>query len=234
MNSSGTTIQIQADDGGTFAAYLAPPPAAPGPALVLVQEIFGITDWIRETADMFAAEGYVVAAPDMFWRLEPNFVADHDVPEQRRQGLAYRGEIDHGKGVSDIDALLRHLCGLPACNGRKAVFGFCLGGTFAYLSSTRLEIDKAVSYYGTQIHEFLDEGKNIGCPLMMHMGEHDDAFPVEDRNRIHAALIGIPHVSIYMYDAGHAFCNTHRPSHYVAEEARKAHERTLTFFGSLK
>ncbi|CAN0507406.1 unnamed protein product, partial [Discosporangium mesarthrocarpum] len=99
----GQTIDIQAADGsGAFSTYLTGPADGAAPAIALLHEIYGVTEWVTETADLFAERGYTVAAPDMFWRLEPNFTADHRDSTSRDKGLRYRGLIDRDKAVDDI------------------------------------------------------------------------------------------------------------------------------------
>ena len=155
----GERIKLTASDGsGEFGAYLSPLPAKPGPGIVMLHEILGITPWIEEVADQFAARGYCVAAPDMFWRLEPNFVADYRIPEQREKGLQFRGEINHDKAVEDIVTAIENLQARLECNGKIGVIGFCMGGTLTYLSAARLKPDAAVVYYGTEVQFFLKKG----------------------------------------------------------------------------
>lgn len=230
---SGEMIKVTAKDGGSFDAYLAKPSSGTGPGVVMIQEIFGISPWIKKIADTFAEQGYVVCAPDMFWRFDPNFVANPAVPEEFQKAFSYLGKINHDTAVDDIEAAGDALKAMPECNGKIGVTGFCMGGTLVYLAAARLEIDAAVAYYGTQVHEYLDEGKNVSCPIIFHMGEHDETFSVEDRNKIHAALIGKPNVAIYMYDAGHAFANSDNPAHHDADAAATAHQRTFELLGGL-
>ncbi|MBT4590331.1 MAG: dienelactone hydrolase family protein [Rhodospirillaceae bacterium] len=232
---SGAMINIAAKEGGSFEAYCAKPAGGSGPGIVMVQEIFGITDWIKQMAERFAEQEYLVIAPDMFWRMDPGFVADPSKPEELEQAFGYLQTVDHEKAVDDIDAALEALKTMPECNGKVGVTGFCLGGTFTYLAAARLNIDGAVAYYGTQIHEYLDEGKQVTCPLQIHMGELDDTFSVEDRNKIHGALIGKPNIAIYMYDdAGHAFANSDRLDAHNLAAAEAAHERSFRLFDKLK
>ena len=77
---SGAMINIAAKEGGSFEAYCAKPAGGSGPGIVMVQEIFGITDWIKQMAERFAEQEYLVIAPDMFWRMDPGFVADPSKP----------------------------------------------------------------------------------------------------------------------------------------------------------
>ena len=229
------SISIPATDGsGAFDTYLTGPSDGNAPAIVLLHEIYGVTGWVTETADFFAERGYTVAAPDMFWRLEPNFTADHRDSTSRDKGLRYRGMIDRDKAVEDIAALIGHLKTRPGFNGRIGVTGFCMGGTLTYLAATRLKIDAAVAYYGTQIHEHLDEAANISCPTMLHMGGRDDHVPEALAKTIRDALSGVPGVTIHRYDAGHAFCNTHREDHYQKEPSDLSHARTFGMFDRLR
>ncbi|MAI49343.1 MAG: hypothetical protein CMM16_02105 [Rhodospirillaceae bacterium] len=229
------TISIAATDGsGSFETYLTGPTNAQAPAILLLHEIYGVTDWVTETADLFAEHGYRVAAPEIFWRLEPGFTADHRDPRSRDKGLGYRGMVDRDKAVDDISALIAHLKSAPGCNGKIAVTGFCMGGTLTYLAATRLKIDAAVAYYGTQIHEHLDEVSNISCPMVLHMGDKDDHVPEELAIKIRDAHAGQPDVTIHRYDAGHAFCNTHRNDHYQKEHSDLAHARTCELFDQLR
>ncbi len=220
-------------DGDDFGAYVAMPPSGSGPGIVLLHEIFGVTGWIKDTADLFAAQGYCVAAPEMFWRLERNFAGDFWVPEQRQKGFEFRGQVDHDKAISDIAATIAHLKSLPECNGKIGVTGFCTGGTMTYLSAARLEIDAAVAYYGTQIHEFLDEGQNIKCPTILHAGTSDEHVSLELLGDIKKALEPNPNITIHEYDAGHAFANTERETHFVTEATETAHARSFELFNGL-
>ena len=231
----GQKIKIAASDGsGAFDAYLALPARPPAPGIVMLHEIFGVTGWIRETADMFAAHGYCVAAPDMFWRMQPNFEGDFNSAADTGRGRDLKARLDHAKSVEDMEAVIAHLKALPQCNGRIGVTGFCTGGTMAYLAAARLRIDAAAPYYGTQIHEFLDEGKNIGCPTIFHMGEKDDRVPAGLPAALREAVAGAPDVTIHTYDAGHAFAHTRRPDYHAPEATRLAHARTFALFDRLR
>ena len=231
---SGQQIKVSASDGGDFDAYLALPAEPSAPGIIMLHEIFGVTDWIRKTADLFAEQGYCVAAPDMFWRLEPNFVADFRDPAQREQGILHKQAIDHDKAMDDIAAVMSSLKSMPECNGKIGVTGFCTGGTLAYLAACHLDVDAAAAYYGTQIHEFLGEGKNITCPTIFHMGDKDDHVPRDLPELVRAAVAGVPKISIYSYDAGHAFAHTERLDHYSEDASLTAHARTFALFDELR
>lgn len=234
---TGQRIKIPASDGsGDFGAYLAPLPAKPSPGIVMLHEILGITDWIAEVSDLFAGRGYCVIAPDMFWRLEPGFVADFRIPEQRDKGFRFRGEIDHNKAVEDIAAAIENLKMRPECNGKVAVAGYCMGGTLTYLSATRLNPDAAIVYYGTEVHRFLEEGRDISCPAIFHAGDHDHHVPLALLNKIRGALEDLPGVTFHIYNAGHAFANSHKPEEagYSPGLTEAAHARSFDLLETLR
>jgi carboxymethylenebutenolidase len=229
-------IRIDASDGsGAFDAYLAIPAATPAPGVIMLHEIFGVTDWIRETADMFAARGFLVAAPDMFWRMQPNFAGDFNDAAQTEQGRRYKAMLDHAKAVEDMAAVIAMLRAMPECNGKVGATGFCTGGTMAYMAATRLDVDAAAPYYGTQIHEFLDEARGISCPAIFHCGRDDDRVPADTPERIAKAVAGLADVTVHIYDgAGHAFAHIHRPDLHAPDATHRAHARTFELFDALR
>jgi carboxymethylenebutenolidase len=108
--------------------------------------------------------------------------------------------------------------------GKKVgVIGYCLGGTVAWLSATRLRPDAAVGYYGGRIVSYADE--SLSAPVMLHFGRLDKHIPKEEVDRVQAAH---PDVKIFWYDAGHAF-NTNPRSSYEPNSAQLARERSLAF-----
>lgn len=230
---AGSWIRISAADGGTFEGYLSVPASGSGPGLVMVQEIFGVNPSIRHLADLFAAEGYTVLAPDFFWRLQPRVELAFDEAGMKRAQELHKA-FDYEQGVRDLGAAVEALRKQPQCKGPVAVSGYCLGGTFAYLAATRLPVDGAVAYYGTRIHNYLEEAGKVRCPLLLHFGELDHAVPPEALAKIRAALGQKPNVRLHTYPgAKHAFANPMRPANYDAASAKLANERTFAFLRSL-
>ncbi len=125
--SRGRSIEIRAADGGAFAGYLSLPPAGSGPGLVILQEIFGVNEHIRAVADRYAEEGYVVLAPDLFWRLKPGLELGF-TPDQVRTAREYGQRFDTDQGVKDIGAAIETLRAHPACKGKVGAIGYCMGG----------------------------------------------------------------------------------------------------------
>src|SRR6266852_1458882 len=141
---AGKTIPIRTGDGGTFSGYLATPSSGSGPGLLLLQEIFGVNHHIRALADLYAEEGYVVLAPDLFWRIKPGIELGYS-DEDFKTALDYYGRFDADQAIGDAGDALKTLRANAACNGKAGALGFCLGGKLAYLAAARLPVDAAVS-----------------------------------------------------------------------------------------
>jgi carboxymethylenebutenolidase len=225
-----TDVTVRAADGGSFGAYLATPKSGKGPGILLIQEIFGVNRVMRDLADGFAAQGYAVLCPDIFWRQEPGIqITDKTDAEWQKAFSLYKG-FNEAKGADDLKATLAHLRKLPACTGKVGSVGYCLGGKLAYLMATRSDADCSVSYYGVAIDAALDEAKNIKKPLLMHMAEKDQFVPAQAQEKIKAALKGNPHVAIHVYPGmDHAFARV-GGQHYNKAAADLANSRTAAFF----
>ena len=222
-------VTIKSFDGGEFDAYLALPAGGYGPGIVVIQEIFGVNDYIRSVADWYAAHGFVALAPDLFWRLQRG-VQLTDRGDDWNKAIAFYQAIDEDKAVEDSAAALDFLRHHIACTGRAGAVGFCMGGNLAYLLSVRFKPDCAVGYYGVSIEKTLDEAKNLNQPLMLHVAGNDKFCPPEAQRQIHVALDSNPLVTIHDYPGQeHAFG---RPDgeHYNAAAAELANLRTLEFF----
>jgi carboxymethylenebutenolidase len=226
-------LMIDSGDGGRFSAYLARPSAAKALGVVMLQEIFGVTPSLRAMADRFARQGFLVAVPDLFWRIQPEVELQYSGAD-RQKAHDYLARFDTDLGVADVGATVNALRQMAECDGRIAVAGYCLGGTLAYLSACRLEISGAASYYGTDIHNRLDEARKLKCPLLLHFAENDHLMQDEDVERIGAALKGLP-ATLHVYpDVGHAFCrDAEAKERHVRSQADKANARTFDFLGRL-
>lgn len=224
-------VQIVAQDGGTFDGFLYFAPTVPAPGIVMIPEIFGVNQPLREIARRYAEQGYVVLALDIFWRLERNIDLDYDELGYKK-AFAYHAAFDYDTGVADMQAGIDLLRARPECSGTVGVVGFCLGGTMAYLAAARSDAEAAVGYYGTRIQNFLDDAKNIERPLILHFGETDHTTPPELMAQILPAVEPNPNVKTYVYDgAGHAFANHRRPDTYRDQATKLADSRTFAFFG---
>ncbi|MCH8858581.1 MAG: dienelactone hydrolase family protein [Proteobacteria bacterium] len=226
---TGQRITLQSNDG-TFGAYLAAPSLGRGPGIVIIQEIFGINEFVRAVADHFAAHGYFALAPDLFWRLEPGIELTDQTEEHWKKAFSLMQAFDIDKGVSDIQTAITHLRGVQGCTGKVGAVGYCLGGQLAYLAASRTDADASVGYYGVYIQNRLDEAKAIKKPLLLHIAEKDQFTPADAQKQILDALQGHPQITIHSYpQMDHAFA---RPSgeHYDKACAELANTRTDTFF----
>jgi len=226
---AGRYITVKAKDGGNFKAYLATPAKGSGPGIVLLQEIFGINAYIRSVADYYAEEGYVVLAPDLFWRIEPGIELGF-TDADRQKAFAYREKFDVDKSVEDIGATIAALKGLPECKGKIGAIGFCLGGLLAYLSASRLGVDCAVSYYGVGIERALNEASKIRCPMVFHIAEKDKYTPPEVVDAIKKSFAERPEIEVYVYPGvDHAFSRK-GGNNFDKPAAMMAHSRSIALF----
>jgi carboxymethylenebutenolidase len=226
---AGRTITVSAKGGGSFRAYLAMPEKGSGPGIVLLQEIFGINAYIRGVADYYAEEGYVVLAPDLFWRIEPGIELGFTGADRER-AFELLGKFDIGLAVEDIAATVSALRTLPECKGKVGVLGFCLGGLLAYLAAAHARVDCAVSYYGVGIEKRLGEAAKAKCPMVFHMGALDKSTPPEVVEAIRGAFKERSDVEVYVYPgADHAFARK-AGDHYDKPAAMMAHTRSIALF----
>ncbi|KQX86732.1 dienelactone hydrolase family protein [Variovorax sp. Root473] len=226
--SSSQDIRVQAADGsGSFGAYLALPRGGTGPGLVLAQEIFGVNKTMRDVADYYAEEGYVVLVPDLFWRQQPDVQLGYTPDDWQRAFALYQG-FDEALGMQDMQAAITALRQRPEVPGGKVgVLGFCLGGKLAYLAACRTDADVAVGYYGVGIDAALDEADRIRCKLALHVAELDGFCPPEARDRIVQTLRGRPNVEVHVYPGvDHAFARV-GGEHFHRASALMAHERSV-------
>jgi carboxymethylenebutenolidase len=215
---------------GTFSSYLALPRARPAPAVVVIQEIFGINEDMRTTCDRLASSGYMAICPDLYWRLEPNVSLTDKTPEEWDKAMRLLNAFDVDAGLRDLAATLDAARQLPGASGAVGVVGYCLGGRLAYLVAARTDATACISYYGVGIDDHLDEKAKIRNPLLMHIAEQDEFVPPAARETIVAALHDLRGVEIHTYPGcNHAFARNNGV-HYNAAAADVANSRTADFF----
>ena len=225
-----TEVTIRAADGGSFKAYLATPKSGKGPGILLIQEIFGVNKVMRDLADGYAAQGYVVMCPDIFWRQEPGVdITDQTKAEWDKAFKLFQG-FNVDKGVDDLKATSAALRSHAACTGKVGSVGYCLGGKLAYLMATRSDSDADVGYYGVGIQDLLGEAKSIKKPLLLHVANKDGFVPPEAQAKVKAALKANSQVTINDYpEQDHAFARV-GGEHYDKAAADLANKRTADFF----
>lgn len=210
--------ELTALDGHKLDCWIEPAKGERRGGLVIVQEIFGVTEQLKGVAARYADKGYEVAIPALFDRKEKGAVFPFDQPAPGRDMMM---ASDLAESMMDIDAAVQ---ALAANGGKVAVMGFCWGGGLALRAAQKLDIACAVAFYGTRLQQYLDSP--LKAPLLAHFGKTDDHSPPEVISQVQEYL---PEIETHLYDAGHAFANDARPAAYVRDAAELAHERTEAF-----
>jgi carboxymethylenebutenolidase len=228
---SVTTQWIEIDSAdGKFGAYLAIPHTRKGPGIVLIQEIFGVNEHIRSVAEQYAADGYLVIAPDLFWRNGHRIELGYDEAGWKR-AVELMNATDVGKAQTDIELAIDALKAQPGLDGGIASIGYCFGGLLSYHTAANGLVDVAIAYYGGGIQNQLDRADEIEVPLLMHFGEQDSHIPLEAVEKIAERFDTNDYVEIVVYpEAEHGFNCSHRDS-YNQRAAAEAHGNTLIFLG---
>ncbi|PMQ04610.1 Carboxymethylenebutenolidase [Dyella sp. AD56] len=221
-------VTIKGRDG-EFAAYVAQPKALPAPAIVVLQELFGVNADIRATCDELAEQGFLAVAPDLFWRLEPGLSLSVTSEEDWQHGLRLYQAYDRDAGVRDVEDTIKAVSGFPECDGKVGILGYCLGALMVFLTAARSDVDAAVAYHGGDTDKYLGESGGLRAPLLMHLGEEDEFIPKSAQAAIKQALASKPNATIYSYPGQrHAF-SRHGGAHYDPAAASLAHTRTYQF-----
>lgn len=221
--------KIQTTDG-TFDAYVAKPESGKGPAVLVIQEIFGVNQVMRDIADGYAEAGYFAIAPDLFWRIEPNIQLTDKSEAEWKKAFDLFGKFQIDPGVKDIAATIAHVRKMAGVTGKVGAVGYCLGGLLAYLTAARTDVDAAVGYYGVNIQNFLGEAGNIKKPLLLHIAEKDQFVPPEAQSAVKDGLKGNAAITIHTYDGqDHAFARV-GGEHFNKASADLANSRTTEFF----
>ncbi|SEP75762.1 carboxymethylenebutenolidase [Devosia sp. YR412] len=219
----GERTTITASDGFTLNAYVAKPEGKPRGAVVLIQEVWGLNDWIRSEVDRYASEGFLTVAPAMFDRVEFGYESNNYGPEQ----FAVIGELmkkfDHKTALLDVAAAI----GKASEGGKVGITGYCFGGAVSWRAAAHegMGLSAASGYYGGGVPNYVELAPRI--PTEMHFGDQDSGIPLE---QIEALKARHPEADIYTYPAGHGFCNSGRPASFNAAACEKAQARTLAFF----
>lgn len=225
----GTTVSFTRPDGTSVQGYLAEPAdAANAPAIVVIQEWWGLNDQIRGVADRLATAGYQALVPDLY----------------RGKSTVEAEEAHHlMDGLNFGDAASQDIRGavqfMKKRTSKVGVTGFCMGGALTLLALTQSpEIDAGVVWYGCPPLEYIDAGK-IKAPVMGHWGTQDQFFTIETvallEDKLKAAGV---HAEFHRYLAHHAFANETAvgprripATQFDAVWAQQAWDRTLRFFG---
>ena len=219
----GNMIQYQRNSQKVGAYLATPPGVGPFPAVIVIQEWWGLNTHIRDIADRFARERYVALAPDLY---------HGKVTDDPNEAGKLMGALNRDEAIKDLIGGIQYLKSQKTVRGdRIGVIGFCMGGPFALLLPCKTkEIKAAAPYYG----EVPDEAtlRELACPVLYIYGDADFWITREDVRRLEGALkkFNKPgEVKIYP-GAPHAFFNDSRKDVYRTTEAQDAWRRTLDFF----
>lgn len=205
-------ISIPAAQGQSFDGYLSMPPTGKGPGLVLIQEIFGVNEHIRAVADQYAADGYCVLAPDMFWRNEKRLELNYDSAGFEK-GLGLLGTLDLELAAKDLKAAVDVLRKHAGCTGQVGSIGYCMGGLLSFIAAAEAGVDSAVCYYGGGIHQHLSKAKKIKCPVLFHFAQNDSYIPAPAVSAVKKAMSGRKNVRLIVHPGvDHGFNCWRRPA----------------------
>jgi carboxymethylenebutenolidase len=214
---------------GEFAAYITRPTALPAPAVVVLQELFGVNADIRKTCDELAEQGFIAVAPDLFWRQEPGVDLSVTSEPDWQHGLRLYQAYDRDAGAKDVKDTVNIVAKLPDCTGKVAVLGYCLGALMTFLTAVRYGVEAAVAYHGGDTEKYLGEVDGLHAPLLMHLAEEDEFISKPAQAEIKAALARKPNATVHSYPGqNHAFAR-HNGRHYNAAAAALANRRTSEF-----
>jgi carboxymethylenebutenolidase len=237
--------QVMELDGGELSAYVAQPPETVRGSVVVIHEIWGLVDHIRDVADRLAQQGYVAAAPDLLsgigispdvgeelHRIRATGGAEEQTKFQPmlREKLAPMQSPEFAKSaISSLRRVVDYLAGQEGVDGRIGVLGFCFGGSYSFaLAAADPRIRVAVPFYG-EPPQLADVGK-IACPVLAFYGERDTRL-TDKLPQVSEAMLaaGVDFTSEVYPGVGHAFFNDTNPHTYDAGVATDAWTRTLAF-----
>jgi len=200
------SITIKSTDGsGSFDAYVAEPKDKPAGVVVLIQEIFGVNQAMRDTAAWVADLGFIAVCPDLFWRIEPGIdITDKTEAEWKRAFELFQA-FDQAKGIEDLKATVAAARSLPGANGKVGTMGYCLGGRLAFMMAEQSDADVNISYYGVGLDGLVGDLGKVTKPLIVHIADKDEFFPAEGRQKTADACRGHAQARTYNYPADHAF-----------------------------
>jgi carboxymethylenebutenolidase len=200
-------ITIKASDGsGSFSAYLVEPKTNPTGVVVLIQEIFGVNQAMRDTAAWVADMGFLAVCPDLFWRIQPGIDITDKTEAEWKQAFELFNNFDQAKGIEDLTATVAAARTLTGANGRVGTMGYCLGGRLAFMMAEQSDADVNISYYGVGLDNLLGDLAKVTKPLVVHIADKDEFFPPEGRAKVIEAVKGRKQIACYAYPhADHAF-----------------------------
>lgn len=231
---SGKDIRIPSRDGGAFDCYVAAPAGAGKvPAVVLASAIHGVDADLRAIADEFAAQGYLAAAPDLFWRTEAPGPLGRDDPRLKPRGQPRLERIRAGE--ADMADTLAEVKRHPRSNGRAMAMGFCYGGPFAVLGPARLGYDAGIGCHSSQMGDYLGAFDGLDKPVCLLWGDRDDWAPPELLASYRALAARNPRLELHVFPGIlHGFMMPGAPAAYDAKTRAFSMGRALALLQGLR
>lgn len=221
--------KIKSHDGKEFGAYLARANKPKAPAIVVIQEIFGVNSGLVQMADEWAKLGYHALVPDLFWRMAPGVEMSDKTDAEWQKAFGFYQKFDRQNGLKDLISTLNVARKMDGVSGKTASIGFCLGGLLAFQMAVHSDADCNVSYYGGGIEDELAGIPQIRRPLLMHLAGNDEYQPRQAQEKITRAALANSRIQVHLYPAvQHAFARVNG-IHFNADAARLAGQRTQEF-----
>ena len=224
-------VEIPVSDGTTMSGHLVIPEGDERrPGILILQEIFGVNEHIKDVAARYAREGYVTFAPDLFHRQVPDHIGSYeDVPASIQLAMKYQGE----QSEADVRAAAEYLRNHPAVNGRIGCLGFCMGGRLAFVANGVAKLDAAISFYGNPAPDKLSYAENLSGPMLFIWAGKDSYIPRTAQIMTTDKLreLGKPYVNVEFSEQNHGFFCDAR-SDYHAGAARQAWALTVAFLAT--
>jgi carboxymethylenebutenolidase len=222
------TITIKVSDGSEMRAYAARPEKAAGPdesprkGIIVIQEAFGVNDYIKRMGARFTGQGYLAVVPEMFHRSaaagQEFSYTDYPAVQPQMAALTLEGQL------ADMQACFDWLVSQGVPKDKIVVLGFCMGGRASFLANSAMPLAAAVSFYGGGLDTMLDRIPALHGPQLMMWGGKDDHIPPEKYRPVVDALqaAGKPFVNVVFSEAGHAFTRDVDPTHFHESSAKEA------------
>ena len=225
---AGQDVKFKTRNNETYDGYIsAPDSGARAPGILLVTAIFGTDQEMRDAADAYARDGFLVYTPDVFWRTVPGPTADFPTAIGRYE------TFDLEQGLRDMEDVLKAMRADPRCNGKVAMLGYCFGGLYAYFGVSRLGADAAGSYHGTKIGDYLGEVDKVKAPVSFHYGKDDPIVPLDEVAAVQKAFAGRANAEVTLHEgATHNFSMAQKDG-YHPEVARRSRDAVLKAFRSM-
>jgi carboxymethylenebutenolidase len=223
-------VNLAISDGTMMAAYIAlPKEHTYTPAIILLQEAFGVNHHMRNVADHFAADGYLVIVPELYHRTAP---VGFEGPYDDFQAVMPHNSAATNNGLeADLKACFEWLTEQDNVDKNKIFsIGYCMGGRVSFLANAVLPLKAGVSYYGGRVDQLADEAKNLHGRHLFFWGGLDKHIKKENINTIINAMddAGKEYVNVKFSYADHGFNCDERPS-YNEKASKEARALTLAF-----